>query len=56
LILRRDGSYMCGRCTLNEGNLVIHGYPGGAVSTQQFRNGVDAEVVGQVTTILRRLL
>lgn len=56
LILRRDGSYLCGRCTLNEGNLVIHGYPGGSVGTQQFRNGVDAEVVGQVTTILRRLL
>lgn len=56
LILGRDGRYLCGRCTLNEGNLVIHGYPGGSVSTQQFRNGVDAEVVGQVTTILRRLL
>jgi len=56
LILRRDGSYLCGRCTLNEGNLVVHGYPGGSVSKQQFRNGVDAEVVGQVTTILRRLL
>jgi hypothetical protein len=56
LILRRDGSYMCGRCTLNEGDLIIHGYPGGSVTTQQFRNGVDAEVVGQVTTVLRRLL
>ena len=55
LILRRDGSYLCGRCTLNDGNLVIHSYPGSPVSTQQFRNGVDAEVVGQVTTILRRL-
>ena len=56
LILKRDGSYMCGRCTLNECNLVIHGYPGSSVSAQQFRNGVDAEVVGQVTTVLRRLL
>jgi len=56
LILLRDGSYLCGRCTLNGGDLVIHGYPGGSISKQQFRNGVDAEVVGQVTTILRRLL
>ena len=56
LILLRDGSYLCGRCTLNEGDLVIHGYPGGSVSRQQFRNDVDAEVVGRVTTILRRLL
>ena len=56
LILRRDGSYLCGRCTLDEGNLVLHGYPRGALGTQQFRDGTDAEVIGQVTTILRRLL
>lgn len=56
LILKRDGSYLCGRCTLDEGNLVVHGYPGGEGSAQQFRDGADAEVVGQVTTILRRLL
>ena len=56
LILRRDGSYLCGRCTLDEGNLVVHGYPRDAVGTQQFRDGADAEVVGKVTTILRRLL
>lgn len=56
LILRRDGSYTCGRCSLNECNLVVHGYPGSSVSAQQFRNDIDAEVVGQVTTILRRLV
>jgi hypothetical protein len=56
LILLRDGSYLCGRCTLNEDNLVLHGYPGGSAGNQHFRNGVDAEVVGQVTAILRRLL
>jgi hypothetical protein len=55
LILKRDGSYLCGRCSLDEGNLVIHGYPGGPVGTQQFRDGIDAEVVGQVTAIVRRL-
>lgn len=56
LILTRDGSYLCGRCTLQGGHLVLHGYPGGSAGTQQFRDGVDAEVVGQVTTVLRRLL
>lgn len=56
LILRRDGSYLCGRCTLDEGNLVVHGYPRSGVGTQQFRNGADAEVVGRITTILRRFL
>jgi len=56
LILSRNGGYLCGRCTLDEGNLVVHGYPGRAISSQQFRDGIDAEVIGRVTTILRRLL
>jgi len=55
LILKRDGSYLCGRCALQQGNLVVHAYPGGPFGTQQFRNGIDAEVIGQVTAILRRL-
>jgi hypothetical protein len=56
LLLKRDGSYLCGCCALHQGNLVVRGYPGGRLATQQFRNGIDAEVIGQVTTILRRLL
>lgn len=55
LILKRDGTYPCGRCTLEGSDLVVHAYPGGPVATQLFRNGIDAEVVGQVTTIVRRL-
>jgi hypothetical protein len=56
LILKRDGSYMCGRCALHQGNLVVQTYPGGPLGARQFRNGTDAEVIGRVTTILRRLL
>ncbi|HSZ00460.1 MAG TPA: hypothetical protein VK788_13245 [Terriglobales bacterium] len=56
LLLKRDGSYLCGCCALHQGNLVVRSYPGGRLATSQFRNGVDAEVVGQVTTVLRRLL
>lgn len=55
LILKRAGTYLCGRCVLEDENLVVHSYPGGPLDIQRFRNGVDAEVVGQVTTILRRL-
>jgi hypothetical protein len=55
VILTREGHYLCGHCTLDEGNLVVHGYPRGAVASQHFRDGIDAEVIGQVTTILRRL-
>ena len=56
LILKRDGSYLCGCCTLQQGSLVVHAYPGGPIGTQQFREGIDAEVIGQVTTILKRFL
>jgi hypothetical protein len=56
LILKRDGSYLCGCCTLQQGSVVVHAYPGRPIGTQQFREGIDAEVIGQVTTILRRLL
>lgn len=55
MVLRRDGGYLCGRCTLEEGNLVVHSYPGGPAGKRQFRYRADAEIVGQVTTILRRL-
>jgi hypothetical protein len=55
LPLKRDGSYVCGSCILHQGNLVFRAYPGGRLTTQQFKNGIDAEVIGQVTTILRRI-
>ena len=56
IVLKRDGTYLCGRCTFEEGNLLVHSYPGGPVGLQRFKNRTDAEIVGQVTTILRRLL
>ena len=56
LILKRDGSYLCGCCALHQGNLVVRSYAGGRLATQQLRNGIDAEVIGQVTTILSRRL
>jgi hypothetical protein len=52
VILKRDGTYLCGPCTLQDGNLIVHRYGRDA---QQFKNGIDAEVVGQVTSIVRRL-
>jgi hypothetical protein len=47
---------LCGCCDLHQGNLVVRSYPGGRLATSQFRNRIDAEVIGQVTTVLRRLL
>ncbi len=54
LILKRDGNYLCGRCALDRGHLVVQTYPGGPSGPRHFRNEIDAEVIGQVTTILRR--
>jgi hypothetical protein len=56
LLLKRDGSYLCGCCSLHQGNLDFRAYAGVAYSTFHFRNDVDAEVVGQVTAILSRFL
>lgn len=55
MVLVRDGSYLCGRCSVDKGNLIVDGYPRAGVSAREFRNSVDAEVVGQVTAIVRRL-
>lgn len=55
LILQRDGGYLCGCCALRERELVVHLYPGLPLGARRFRNGIDAEVVGQVTSILRRI-
>jgi len=55
LLLKRDGSYLCGPCSLEDGNLVVPAYPGGAHGTRHFKKGMDAEIIGQVTAILRRL-
>jgi hypothetical protein len=55
MVLRRDGSYLCGTCVLQQGILVIRPQSEQAHSSIELRNGIDAEVIGQVTAILRRL-
>ena len=56
LILKRNGGYLFGCCALQEGTLLVGAYPGGPPGTQRFRNGIDAEIIGQVTAILRKLV
>src|SRR5580704_6699373 len=55
VLLTRDGRYLCGCCTLERGIVVVHPYPDRPFIPRQFKNGTDAEVVGEVTAILRRL-
>jgi hypothetical protein len=56
LILKRDGTYLCGCCTLHQGTLTIHSRPFSQQTALRLRNGIDAEVVGQVTAVLRRII
>jgi hypothetical protein len=55
LVLKRDGSYLSSCCTFERGLLVIHPYPDRPFAPRKLRDGIDAEVVGQVTAIVRRL-
>ena len=55
LVLRRDGSYLCARCTLHGKVLVIHPFADGLEEPLRLRNGVAAEVVGRIAAVVRRL-
>ena len=55
LLLRRNGTYTCGCCSLENRTLVIHPYSPTYQPPEQLRNHDDAEVIGQVVTVARRL-
>jgi len=55
VILKRDGSYLCAACELRRGMLTICPHSEDPPISIQFRNGVDAEIVGRVTAIVRNL-
>jgi hypothetical protein len=55
MVLKRDGSFLCGACTLERGGLLVHPFPDRPVIPRQLRNGIDAEVIGQVTAVVRHL-
>ena len=55
ILLRRDGTYMCACCSLENGSLVIHPYSPGYQRPERLRNRHDAEVVGEIVTIARTL-
>lgn len=55
VLLKRDGTYTCGCCSLEDGMLVIHPYSSTYHRPEQLRNHDDAEVVGQINVVARRL-
>ncbi|HZQ25231.1 MAG TPA: hypothetical protein VFA89_20760 [Terriglobales bacterium] len=54
IVLKRDGTYLCGCCSRENNSLVVHTYPGGVHRRDQFRNR-DAEVVGKIAAVVRKL-
>jgi len=55
ILLLRDGTYLCTGCSTNNGILYIHPFSDGAVRPVQMRTPLDAEVIGKVVAIVRRL-
>jgi hypothetical protein len=54
VVLKRDGTHVCGCCSRENNNLVLHTYTGGVHKQEQFRNG-DAEVIGRIVSVVRKL-
>lgn len=55
VFLRRDGSYLCGSGTRSNETLIIHPCTAGSPKLLRLRNRKDAEVIGQIVGIVRRL-
>ena len=54
IILKRDGTYLCGCCSQENDSLVIHTYRGGIHKREELRSR-DAEVIGKIVSVVRRL-
>jgi hypothetical protein len=55
ILLLRDGNYLLAGCSVEDTTLVVHPYANGFSMPRMFRYGMDAEVVGKVTALFRRL-
>jgi hypothetical protein len=55
LVLKRDGTYLCGPCGVENGAIVMHPDAEHLHVREEFRNHRDAEVVGQVCAVVRKL-
>lgn len=55
VLLKRDGTYLCACCSLENGNVVVHPYSQRFRRPEQFRYRQDVEVVGQIVLIARKL-
>ena len=55
VIQMRDGTYLCASCGIENGTLVIHPYSHQFHRSEHLRYHQDAEVIGRIVTVARRL-
>lgn len=51
VVLKRDGTFLCEPCALEQESLMV----GCEEGRRRFRNHVDAEIIGRLTAVLRRI-
>jgi len=55
VLLKRDGTYLCACCGIENGTLIVHPYSQHFHRPEQFRYHHDVDVVGQIVMIARQL-
>ena len=55
VLLKRDGTYLCACCGLENGTLVVHPYSQQFHRPEQLRYHHDVEVVGQIVMVARKV-
>jgi hypothetical protein len=55
VILMRGGAYLCACCGIENGTLVIHPYSEKFILSERLRYHQDAEIVGRIVTVIRKL-
>lgn len=56
LVLKRDGNYVCGSCSVSGDTLTVHPHPDVTGITERFKLARDAEIIGEVVCVVRRLI
>ena len=53
LLRKRDGSYLMASCGMEDGAIVLHPYTDEFVPQERLRKTADAEVIGEIATVVR---
>jgi hypothetical protein len=56
VLLKRDGTYLCACCGIENGTLVVHPYSQQFHRPEQLRYHHDVEVVGQIVMVARKVV